>query len=1004
MLLVALTACTLTPRLPRDVSAAVQRDDMRLLRTQTVDLYYPKHRAREAYALAERAEGCVAALRAMATGRGGLSNQRLELIFADVPFNNAYLAGPQNGDLYSLVPTHWSFDPLLETGIVPNPAYVACHEIVHYIQAQQTLRTLGGLNKAFGPLISPQLGLDSWFWEGLATYYEQRLQPGTGRPAWPAWIGLFHAAVAERRVSGGDFSALNRRVHWGHAYLYGERFIAWLIENHGERRLWQLVELQGRSFFFPFLVNQRFKRVYGKTLSQLIDAFAEDVARRYPPRARPPLQRVIRTVGANGRYARASGGTEALIHEAMDEPTTLTVRGPDGRIRYRKRLVDVLPRRRLVTARSVLVSGLRFSRDNRSLTFVAVDPGAVFQEARLLRLSLVSGALEVVRDDLGGLGGELAADGRTYFFVRVSGAGYALSRIDLLTGEQHDLYRAPPGVYLSSPALSPDGRRLVVNVFEQAHRLAIFDAESGARLRTLALPGQPVVDAIFVDDDRLLFLAPHDGRFQVFIYTLSTRMAVRLTDAPYLVLQPRASGGTIRFLNREGFRYTLDEVPLPPAAGLPAPTHLRGPTGWVDVVHRHEELAERSSGSVEPPLPGSPPAQSLAEAPPPPLPPPVAAPLQLRADEDYAVFPRLLIPSLRVPYFGFATQAAAAIAGIYLGGTDALGKHRWGASLGVQPFRWRLSGGVGYLNAQLSPLLLSVNATQLAYDRAFPDVSEGGATAYRRRRERDLTVRAELALRTTRLALSLHGTEDLRPDEADYLRERTMSGVTLSVDFDAFESTPMSGPRRGYRLSAFASTYPGALGTLSGDLHDLRTELALYAPLPLSRRHTLRIGLRARALLHGEPARLLDVGGSYAGSLFDQPGSVYLSPYPGLPPRRRFHEPLRGFETLPFTVDRIGIVDVRYRYPIIIDRGTATSLWLLPSFFLSQIDVELFASGAAEDIERIRQRGHLAAGGAVTVRFTWWLLPFALQYQLAQRLSDDRALQHLVTFSTDVEL
>ncbi|HEX5656369.1 MAG TPA: hypothetical protein VFX59_04205, partial [Polyangiales bacterium] len=252
--------------MPTDVSRAVNRDEMRVLRSANVDLYYPVAYEAQARALSERAEGCLHELRARTTANTGISQRRVELIFPNLPFNNAFVNPPRNGDFFSVVPTYWSLDIVTETGLVPDPGYIACHELTHYVQAQQTFRTLSGLDKTFGYFITPQYGLDSWFWEGLATFYENRLQPGTGRLTWPAWDGMFHAAVVKKRLDGGDFSALNRRLHWGHDYQYGSHFISFLVERYGELRLWKLVQRQGSSFFFPFLVNQRFKAEYGKRL------------------------------------------------------------------------------------------------------------------------------------------------------------------------------------------------------------------------------------------------------------------------------------------------------------------------------------------------------------------------------------------------------------------------------------------------------------------------------------------------------------------------------------------------------------------------------------------------------------------------------------------------------------------------------------------------------------------------------------------------------------------
>jgi hypothetical protein len=120
-----LTGCTLVPRLPTDVSRAVNRDDMRVLRSANIDLYYPAAYEPQARALAERAEGCLHELRARTTANTGISQRRVEPIFPNLPFNNAFVHPPLNGDFFSVVPTYWSLDIITETGIVPDPGYIA---------------------------------------------------------------------------------------------------------------------------------------------------------------------------------------------------------------------------------------------------------------------------------------------------------------------------------------------------------------------------------------------------------------------------------------------------------------------------------------------------------------------------------------------------------------------------------------------------------------------------------------------------------------------------------------------------------------------------------------------------------------------------------------------------------------------------------------------------------------------------------------------------------------
>ena len=83
-----------------------------------------------------------------------------------------------------------------------------------------------------------------------------------------------------------------------------------------------------------------------------------------------------------------------------------------------------------------------------------------------------------------------------------------------------------------------------------------------------------------------------------------------------------------------------------------------------------------------------------------------------------------------------------------------------------------------------------------------------------------------------------------------------------------------------------------------------------------------------------------------------------------------------------------------YRLPLIVDRGTASTLGILPAFFLRQFELQLFAVAATTARSGDR---HEAVGGALQLRFALWIVPLTLQYQLARRLTDDDALVHLVT-------
>jgi hypothetical protein len=194
--------------------------------------------------------------------------------------------------------------------------------------------------------------------------------------------------------------------------------------------------------------------------------------------------------------------------------------------------------------------------------------------------------------------------------------------------------------------------------------------------------------------------------------------------------------------------------------------------------------------------------------------------------------------------------------------------------------------------------------------------------------------------------------------------------------------------------------YPHSVTSFEEDISDLRGALYLAAPLPFGRRHGLALELRGRGIVSDGDHDLIELGGStLLPSLWidsDQPEPPDFDDDPRLPDGVRFREPLRGYEDLSIATDIAGIAEVSWTYPIIIDRGFATTLWLLPSSFLRQLDLELFANGALD--ERGRDAWHGAAGAAATLRFAFWRVPLALGYQAAKRLADDEAITQVVLF------
>jgi hypothetical protein len=189
-----------------------------------------------------------------------------------------------------------------------------------------------------------------------------------------------------------------------------------------------------------------------------------------------------------------------------------------------------------------------------------------------------------------------------------------------------------------------------------------------------------------------------------------------------------------------------------------------------------------------------------------------------------------------------------------------------------------------------------------------------------------------------------------------------------------------------------------------GDIRDVGGSIGIVAPLPFGRRHTITAVARGRALIAKDDTGLLQVGGDSALGFLWNRSSVSATPpefneqyFP-----LRFVEPLRGYEDFSITTDQAGLGEIAWKYPLIIDRGTA-ALWFLPAMYLRQLDLEAFAAGAiTENPMDHKMDKHYDVGGALSLHIVFLRIPLIVQYQLARRLVDDKALTQFVGIGADI--
>ncbi|WP_375765455.1 hypothetical protein NR798_27500 [Archangium gephyra] len=942
---------------------------MRKLSTRTLELYYPAKLKPAALRIAARLEDCVERLRGLPRKPG--HQERVLVYLTGADFNNAYVSPDYSSIPQQMVlPAHVSLElfNLLGFGSAEIGA-VGCHESVHYVQMEQTHGIWWLLNTITGGLFQPNTMTESWFLEGLATYYEGRLGKAQGRPHSPMWRGFFEAGA---QSLGGGFhpgylSPEHRRLDpLGGNYLTGSYFVQWLAERYGEERLWKLVEVQGETLIPPFALTLRFGSVYGRNLGSLFEEFTWSLAQDQQRRERPATQQVlVPDVGYFARLAAAPDGAIATVDAGRDQVTHLTVRERDGSIRFSRSLTQFLPGRRWIATFPTVMSGLSFTADSAFLFLVAADIDSLENyRSRVWQVDARTGEVLKTWDGIEGMGGSVTPDGQAYVFVHVEGDTANLHRLELATGARVPLTRFEGQSSLGPPSVAADGRIVFPRMTEQGWNLALLEADGTARALT--------DDAHFnysprwLDAGRIVFQREHEGRWQAHVLDVAGGEPVRITDAPHLVMDVAPAGSSeVVFLNRDQFDFSLDRAPIVPVAPS-------------------ESIAQAPSPA--PAAPASVPSKASA--------PYQGHELDILSDEPYSPLEHFFLPELRAPFLyvlpdpGDDGNKPVFYGGLALAGQDRLGFHQYALLAQADSKLKEPSVSFSYATSLTAPWY-----TQLSVARSVVERSE-------QELQRDLQASLSMSRTfwTTPVSFSLLALR------RDYFSTPTRPGIRTSllgpeasISYFAGESTSYGGTQRGVGLSLGAGVYPLAFDD-TPPFADLRAEANAYVPgLPLLLRDNLQLTAIAR-FLPNAPEGLLQVGGIGAGTALvvrEGPEDSRRLPL-RLQPGTSFSEYLRGYEDFALSARNVVVANARYRYRVIIDYGWTSFFWLGPSFFISQVDLEAFGSWARTDL----RDNHRAAGGALYLRTTFGqAVPLSLFYQYARRFDDGLGDLHLLGLS-----
>ena len=670
-----------------------------------------------------------------------------------LPYNiiGVFLAPPDEGEL--LDNSDW-LDLLLT------------HEFTHTVHLDKVRGTPGVLQSIFGrqPLFFPNIFEPGWAIEGLAVYVES--DPGTGRgrlqgPVFEAWL---RAESKRGFLSLREINSGGRALPPSKAYLYGAYFYEFLARRYGPDAIYKGVEhYSGNPPFWPRLHTNPYNAT-GKTMDVLWDEFLADLQQQLQARSQT-LTSVPESVGERlagplfGVGAVASlpdGSTLAVLDDGLNH-AKLVKFAADGQ---QTTLGDINRAAELSVAADgqVLVA----QPDICNWRYLAYDVYRLQADGSLQQLTHCARLRQAVPAG-DGIVGLQQGQGQTRLVV-----------FDASGQQQRVLWEPPVEVSLIDLSVSHDGKQATV-VSKRAGdwRVDAFDLTQATPTPRLLFTHDAPVHGLAHGPAGLEFIAVRDGVFNV--WRLDGAEWVKLTHTHTRVV---SHGGS-----QPDGSLTMGVV-------APGGYELRRMAATPALQRAPVVAAAASSASA--PVPAATPAVA-----------PVAG---LSEPQPYASW-RSMYPRSWLPMLTGETGLLAVGASTF--GSDALGWHKYAASLQYETTQSELLGSLQYLFQDQHLITLQRELTP----RAWEDGNDKkDVTAYdRETRAQWLSVLPWLRL-DRRIALgvgaALDHVERVHPERQSGGIPRTERLLAALLSYDTTGGNWWSeGSNRGQHATLLYETY-----------------------------------------------------------------------------------------------------------------------------------------------------------------------------------------------------
>lgn len=433
-----------------------------------------------------------------------------------IPYNivRVYLTGPDSRSYLQ------DYDDWLTALIM--------HEYTHILH----LDTIHGLprlvNAVMGKIWAPNQLQPRWFIEGLAVYQETKRTSG-GRLRASLFDMTLRAHVLEGKLLRLDQISSNTRLYpQGNVpYLYGAYFVQYLADRFGDAPLTKISHSYG-TIPVPYALNRVAKEALGRTYEQLYGDFSSYLKKRYglqkarvEQRGQTPAKALTRhglSVGSP-RYSPDGKELVYLASDGQSNPYIRIVRTSD-----------------FSTVEQVQHLGghtVTFTPDGRYLVYGQGVNWRTFHSYHDLYVRRRGGGgVRQLTDGLRARDPDVSPDGAQVVFVTNELGRNDLALIPFAGGKHRVFVRGREGEQFFRPRFSPDGKQIVVSVWQRGGQrdIALYDLKSGRR-RMLTQDRAIDMDPLFSrDGKRVFFSSDRTGIFNLYALDLASGRLEELTN------------------------------------------------------------------------------------------------------------------------------------------------------------------------------------------------------------------------------------------------------------------------------------------------------------------------------------------------------------------------------------------------------------------------------------------------------------------------------------------